>query len=127
MKFPKHNIQRADLDHPFFQELHQKRIGFSPLVFCEFFQGMEVLQIYGEESKEYFFAIYFSGNLIGHIYLGDTFSDEDLATIKDKYFPPTWDQIYEYVKTTSGVWYHKCEPSQYAFVLQEPNIVKKII
>lgn len=111
-------------NNPLFKKLYQKRIGFSPLLFCEFFQGMDVLQIYGEESKEYFFAIYFSGNLVGHIYFGEKFSNTDLARIIEKYFPPTWDQIYDYVKNNSGVWYYKFDSTQYAYVLQEPNILQ---
>ncbi len=124
--FPNHNIQRADPDHPLFREMQQKQLGFSPLVFCDFFQGMDVLQIYGEETKQYFFAIYFSGKLIGHIYDGDMFTDEELVGIKEKYFPPLWNMIDEFVNSTTGAWYRKWDQSQYAFVLQNPNIIKMV-
>lgn len=125
MQFPKHKTL-PNPENPFLQELQQKQIGFSPLVFCEFFQGMEVLQIYGEESKEYLFAIYFSGKLVGHVYYGQKYSDAELAILKKNLIPPTWDQIFDYVKKTSGIWYSKFDQSQYAFVLQEVNLLKKI-
>lgn len=124
MSFPKHNILPAGEDNPLFKELHQKRIGFSPLVFCEFFQGMDVLQIQSAKSKEYIFALYFSGQLIGHAYFGSKFSDEDIIRIKGLYFPPTWDEIGDYVKNTSDVWYYKFAPEQYAFVFD--RVLQKI-
>ena len=124
MSFPKLNILPANGDHPLFKDLHQKRIGFSPLVFCEFFQGMDVLQIYGEATKEYIFALYFAGNLVGHVYFGDKFTDADILKIKRNYFPPTWGSIQEYVNNTSDVWYYKFAPSQYAFVFD--RVLKKI-
>ncbi|WP_312750521.1 hypothetical protein [Epilithonimonas hominis] len=124
MSFPKHNILPDSGDHTLFKELHQKRIGFSPLVFCEFFQGMDVLQIQGAISKEYIFALYFSGKLIGHAYFGSIFSEEDILQIKRLYFPPTWDQLQEYVNKTSDVWYYKFAPEQYAFVLNK--VLQKI-
>lgn len=119
MSFPKHNILPAAEDNPLFKELHQKRIGFSPLVFCEFFQGMDVLQIQSEKTKEYIFALYFSGNLIGHAYFGNMYSDADIIKIKQKFFPRTWDEIENYVKNTSDVWYYKFAPEQYAFVFDK--------
>lgn len=124
--FPKHNTLRPDNTHPLFEEMSRKRIGFSPLPFCEFFQGMEVLQIKGEETKEYVFALYAGGRLVGTVYFGDLYSDEQLLQIKQKFFPPTWDEIQNYVNEISGVWYYKMHPSQYAFVLENPNILKKI-
>ena len=124
MSFPKHRILPADGDHPLFRELHQKRIGFSPLIFCEFFQGMDVLQMYGEATREYIFALYFGGKLTGHAYFGDKLTDADILKIKSKYFPPTWESIQEYVNNTSDVWYYKFAPSQYAWVYEK--LLKKV-
>lgn len=112
------------LENQLLKDLHQKRIGFSPLVFCEFFQGMDVLQLQSVKTKEYIFALYFSGKLIGHVYLGNLYDDARIKKIKDKYFPPTWKEIQKYVNTTSAVWYCKFDRSQYAFVLE--NILQKI-
>lgn len=122
--FPKHNILPADGNHPLFVDAYQKKIGFSPLPFCEFFQGMEVLQIFGEETKEYIYALYVSGRLVGAVYFGDLYDDKEIAQLKKHYFPPTWEEIEEYVKLKDGVWYSKMHPSQYAFVFDK--VLKKI-
>lgn len=124
--FPKHNTLRPDNTHPLFEEMNRKNIGFSPLVLCEFFQGMEVLQVMGEETKEYMYAIYFSGRLVGSVYFGVLYTEDQQVRIKKEFFPPTWDEIQNYVNNISGVWYYKLHPSQYAFVLENPNILKKI-
>lgn len=122
--FPKHNILPADAAHPLFKEMEQKKIGFSPFVFCEFFQGMEVLQVKGEETKEYVYGIYAGGRLVGTVYFGDLYNEEQLLKIKQNFFPPTWDEIQNYVNSISGVWYAKMHPSQYAFVFDK--VLKKI-
>lgn len=122
--FPKHNILPPDAEHPLFRDAYQKRIGFSPLPFCEFFQGMDVLQIMGEETKEYIYALYFAGRLVGTAYFGDLYDEDQLLRIKKEFFPPTWEEIYDYVKEKSGVWYYKMHPSQYAFVFDK--VLKKI-
>jgi hypothetical protein len=120
---PKHNLLQNP-ENPLFNDWEEKQIGFSPLVFCEFFQGMEVLQVYGEQTKEYVFALYFSGKLVGHAYFGKKLTLEDIMKIQKKYFPPTWDRIQEYVKKTSDVWYYQYHPSQYAFVMEK--VLKKL-
>lgn len=125
MGFPKHNILPADCEHPLFKQLHQKRLGFSPYTFCEFFQGFDVLQIYGEKTKEYIFALYFNGNLVGHVYFGDVLTDKDIRYVQKNFMPPTWSQIDEFVKKTSEVWYSKFAPSQYAFVFD--RILEKVV
>lgn len=115
-----------DTENNLLQELNKNMNSFSPLVFCEFFQGMEVLQIYGEETKEYIFAHYFSGKLVGHTYLGSYFTESEIGTLKRNYFPPTLDMVDEYVKKTDGIWYYKYDQSQYAFVLQQPCVLQKL-
>jgi len=122
--FPKHNILPADGDHPLFKEAEQKGIGFSPLPFCEFFQGMEVLELYGEETVQYVFGVYACGRLVGALYFGDLYNDKNIAQIKKHYLPKTWDEIDEYVQTKVGVKYKKMHPSQYAFVFEK--VLKKI-
>ncbi|MDR2205776.1 MAG: hypothetical protein LBE36_06450 [Flavobacteriaceae bacterium] len=123
MPIPKHNLL-PNPENPLLKEMERKGIGFSPLVMCEFFEGMDVLQIYGEKTKEYIYALYFSGKLVGHAYFGDTLKSEDIMKIQEKYFPPTWDRIQEYVNKTSEVWYGKYDQSQYAFVME--RTLKKI-
>ncbi len=94
----------------------QKQIDFSPYIFCEIFANVEVLQVYGEETKEYVFALYKGGRFIGTAYFGTLYSDKDLFIIKRDYIPENWDDIPEYMRTISGVWYHKFETNQYAWV-----------
>lgn len=118
-RYPVHSILPADDEHPLFKQLHQKRIGFSPFAFCEFFQGFDVLQMQSNATKEYIFALYFSGQLVGHVYLGDQYSEDDILTIKKQFFPPTWEDISEYMKRNPGVWYMKYAPEQYAFVFEK--------
>jgi len=122
--FPKHNILPPKGDNPIFNEMYQKKIDFHPLPFCEFFQGMDVLQIYGQETKEYIYALYFNSRLVGHVYHGDLYSEKQILQIKEQFFPPTWEEIQNYVNETSGVWYAKMHQSQYAFVFD--RVLKKI-
>ena len=124
MSFPKHNIMPPGEDHPLFLDAAKKGIGFSPFVFCEFFQGMEVLQLLGEETKEYIFGLYHGGRLVGTVYFGDLYTKEQLLRLEQEFFPATWDEIPEYEKEKSGVWYAKMHPSQYAFVFDK--VLKKI-
>ncbi len=122
--FPKHHIIR-DPQNPIWNEIEQKKLEYSPLVMCSFFQGMDVLQLYGLESKEYIYGVYFAGRLRGTLYFGDLCTEEQIFEIKRDYFPENWEDIYEYVKEKSDVWYCKLDPSNYAFVLENPNILKK--
>lgn len=124
MKFPRHKMD-IESKNQFLQQLHQKRIGFSPFVFCEFFQGMDVLQIYGHNSGEYFFGIYDSaGNYIGHVYFGSKFNQEAVAKICNICMPKKYYDVWEYVKNHSDVSYYKFDKSQYAFVLE--SVLKKV-
>ena len=123
MPLPKHNLLKNN-ENPLWADMEQKQLGFSPLVMCEFFEGMDVLQIYGHESKEYIFALYFNEKLCGHCYFGTVYTEKQIQNIKARFFPPTWNQIFEYVKNTSGVWYSKFDQSQYAFVMEK--VVQKI-
>lgn len=123
-KFPKHNVLPIDYTHPISKALEQKRIEFSPYTFCEFFQGFDVLQLQSQATKEFIFVLYFSGQLVGHVYLGERYSKDDLLTISKDFFPPNWDLIKEYQKKNPEVWYYKYAPSQYAFVFDK--ILEKV-
>ncbi len=125
MRFSTHNIVRSQIN-PLYDEMATKALSFSPLVFCEFFQGMEVLQVKGEETNEYIFGVYAGGRLVGTLYFGHLYTENQLQQIRSEYFPELWDQISNYENEKSGVWYSKLDPSQYAFVLENPNIIKKI-
>lgn len=119
--FPKHTIVRdpeieKNISDDHWQAQAQKRIDFSPFNICEFFTDMEVLQIFGEETKEYVFGLYKSGLLIGTAYFGSLYSDKDLLQIKREFIPEKWDDIPNYVKEKSGVWYYKFHQSQYAWI-----------
>ena len=124
MNFPKHQIA-LESKNKFLQELHQKSIGFSPFVFCEFFQGMTVLRVYGKTSGETFFGIYDSaGNYIGQLYFGSTFSQDKVARICNLCMPPKYSQLYEFIKTHDDVEYLPFDNDQYAFVLEK--VLQKI-
>lgn len=121
---PKHNIVPPGADNPLFRDAAVRQIGFSPLTFCEFFQGMDVLQLMGEETKQYVFGLYWAGRLVGTVYFGDLYTKDQVLALEKEFFPPTWDEIGKYVKSKDGVWYSKMHPSQYAFVFE--NVLKKI-
>ncbi|WP_300685499.1 hypothetical protein [Chryseobacterium sp.] len=112
--FPKHKI----LQEP------QKRIDFCPILICEFFTDMEVLQVFGEETKEYIFGLYKSGLLIGTAYFGNLYNDKDLLQIKREFIPEKLDDVQKYVKEKSGVWYSKFHQSQYAWI--SDRIITKV-
>lgn len=119
--FPKQNILadpeiERNISNDHWRAQAQKRIDFSPFNICEFFIDMEVLQIYGEETKEYVFGLYKCGRLIGTAYFGDLYTDKDLYLIKRDYIPEKWDDINEYVKEKEGVWYCTFHQSQYAWI-----------
>ena len=124
MPFPKNQLL-PNTENPLLSDMLQKRIGFSPLVLCEFYEGFEVLQIQGNESKEYFFGNYFNGKYCGHIYFGEKYTQIEAAKLCNKFMPKNWDQIQQYVNDYgSEVWYWKFHQSQYAFLLQ--NVLQKI-
>ncbi|PIE50736.1 MAG: hypothetical protein CSA38_01860 [Flavobacteriales bacterium] len=110
--------------NPFFEEMKQKQIGFSPLVICSFFEGFDVLQVYSEISKEYVYAIYWAEKLVGHIYMGEMYSDYDIIKISEKIFPPNLSDLDNYINKAKGIWYHKYPNNHYAFILDK--VLKKI-
>lgn len=127
--FPKYNNVRVPeverqivADHQ--EACERKQIEFRPLSICEFFTDMDVLQIRGEESGELVFGIYFGGRLVGHVYLGDLYSHKQLIYIVENFLPKHWNEIDEYARTTSEVWYAKFDPSQYAWIYE--RILTKI-
>lgn len=119
MPFPKNNLL-PNPENPLLSEMLQKRIGFSPLVICDFYEGFEVLQIYGNESKEYIFGNYWNGNFVGFIYLGDKWDLKKVTEICEIYMPKKWDEIWDYhIKYGDKIWYHKYPNSHYAFVMEK--------
>lgn len=119
--FPKQNIIRdpereTKISSDHWQAQAQKRIDFSPFNICEFFTDMEVLQIFGEATKEYVYALYKGGHLVGTAYFGTLYKDKDLLNIKKEFIPEKLDDIGKYVKEKSGVWYAKFHQSQYAWI-----------
>lgn len=122
--FPKNNLL-PNSENPMLKMLHQKSIGFSPLVFCEFYQGFQVLQIQGIKTGEYIFGNYFNGEYCGHIYLGTDLNQTEVAKKCEKFMPKKWSEINEYViKHCEKIHYWKFHPTQYAFVLE--NVLQKL-
>lgn len=118
MQFSQNNIILNNEDAmKVLQDKTIRQIGFSPMFFCEFFQGMEVLQMRGNESKEYIFGIYWSRRLVGHCYFGERYTVADLIKLVGTYMPPTIEELKEYdLKYGSDIWYCKFHPSQYAWI-----------
>lgn len=100
-------------------QMQPKKSGDHPLFLCEFFEGMDVLQIQGIATGEFLFGMYFSGKLCGHVYFGENFTAEQATEVSKTFLPPTWDDIQNYVDDHDGViWYHKFAPSQYAWIYE---------
>ena len=125
MSFPDHKILPADKSSWLSAALEQKLLEFSPYTICEFYQGFDVLQLYGNESKEYIFGNYFNGKYCGYIYLGDKYSLEEVSKICEIYMPKNWKDVSEYhLKFSSEIWYNKLKPSQYAWIFNK--VLQKI-
>ncbi len=99
-------------------------VGLSPLVFCEFFQGMEVIQMQGKKSKECIFGVYFNNNKVGHIYLGGVYNRFEVRALSDKYLPPHMDELKQYVRRSKGVWYYQYPGEKYVWVMNK--VLKKL-
>lgn len=128
MPFPKTKTkQNPDLQKTALQGLQIKKQNEFPLFMCEFFEGFEVLQTQGHESKEYIWGIYFSNQYCGHIYFGEKYTATQVARICIGIMPPHWDQIEEYVNTKGDIWYTKMHPSQYAWIYERVITQKKAI
>lgn len=103
----------------------QLKIGFDPIYFCEFFEGKQVLQLQGKESKEFIHGIYRFNEFVGFVYLGNKFSLVDVAKLCEVYMPKHLCFLDDYVdKYWDEIWYWKFCESQYAFVYQ--SVIKKI-
>ncbi|AQY21467.1 hypothetical protein [Riemerella anatipestifer] len=123
--FPKHNIEHDNkIAVKNLLGKAPKLIEFAPMFFCEFFEGLDVMQIYSEKTKEYLFGIYAAGRLVGHCYFGDKYTPKQLADIADCYLPKKYDEMKEYRLKHTDIWYHKPKPSQYAWIYE--NILEKI-
>lgn len=97
-----------------------KKLEFSPLFFCEFFEGMEVLQLQGQNSKEYLYGLYWSGKLVGHCYFGELYSQKEVTALIKKYMPPTYDELHEYYKNFGDeIWYYKHSSTAYAWIYEQ--------
>ena len=119
--FPNYDFVLKDQneEQKIFKDFAQKLIEFQGYSICDFFANMDVLQIHGNKSKQDIFAIYFGGRLVGTIYLGDLYSENDLIIIKKKFVPPKWEEICQYAIKTSEVWYHKLEQQHYAWIYKK--------
>lgn len=118
MPFPKHNIIPEGENNKLFSEIEIKKIGFSPIAICSFFEGIQVLQVQSNKNKETLFGLYFNNILVGHVYDGKRYKEEEVLEIKTKYFPKKWSNIEEYSNTIEGIWYCKFPIDQYAWIYQ---------
>lgn len=127
MAFPKEKTKTSnELAKSKLKGLQPKKSGEVSLFFCEFFEGMEVLQIQGKETGEFIFGLYFSGKLTGHCYFGEMFTPEEVLERVQVLFPPNFNELQKYVDQNDGViCYHHFAPSQYAWIY-ERILEKKI-
>ncbi len=127
MPFPKtKSKQTPEAQKAALQGLQIKKQQDFPLFMCEFFEGFEVLQTQGIESKEYIWGIYFGNKYCGHIYLGDRWTPTGIAQICKKVMPPTWNEIDDYVFERFGkTWYWKMHPDQYSWIYEKVIVQEK--
>lgn len=125
MSFPENKILPADNDSWISKGLEQKLLQFTPYQICSFYTDFQVVQIQGEESKEYFFGNYYQGKYCGHIYFGDKFDQIQAAKICEVYMPKKLTDLTEYAQKYSGVvWYCRYQTTQYAWIFDK--ILQKI-
>lgn len=115
--FPEHNILPADQDSWFSKSIEQKLLEFTPYSMCSFYAGFTILQVYGEESKEYFFGNYFNGEYCGCIYSGDKFTHLEVAKICEVFMPKKIEDLKQYIIDFGDkVWYYQPPLEQYAWI-----------
>ncbi|WP_312390854.1 hypothetical protein [Chryseobacterium sp.] len=125
MEFPEHNILPADQESWLGKALEQKLIEFTPYTLCSFYKGFTVLQMYGEESKEYFFGNYFNGIYCGYIYCGDKFTQLEAARICDAYMPKDIRELRKCaVEFCEKVSFYQFPTTQYAWIYD--RVISKV-
>ncbi|WP_278380964.1 hypothetical protein [Chryseobacterium arthrosphaerae] len=125
MSYPEHNIVPADQDSWFGKALEQKLIEFTPYTLCSFYKGFTVLQMYGEESKEYFFGNYFNGKYCGYIYVGNVFSQLEAASVCEQLMPKDLSELKKcIIENCEKVSYSHFPMSQYAWIYD--RVISKI-
>ncbi len=117
MEYPEHNILPAGECSWLGKAIDQKLLEFTPYTLCSFYKGFTVLQMRGEESKEYFFGNYFNGKYCGHIYCGEQFSQIEAAEICQAFMPKDIQELKECViNFCDKVSYFLFPQSQYAWI-----------
>lgn len=125
MPFPNDKNLAADKDSWLAKAVDQKLLESTSYSICSFYEGFTVLQIFGEESKEYFFGNYFNGRYCGHIYMGRKFTQVEVAAACNIYMPPELKDLHEYeLKFGDKVWYHVYTEDQYAWIFNQ--VVTKV-
>lgn len=100
--------------------IDQQLLEFQPQVICTAYQGFEVLQIQGLDSKEYWFGNYFKGKYCGYIYWGDKFTHKQSFVVCKEYMPPHLDLLDEYdEKYGHKIWYKKIDTAEYAWLCEK--------
>lgn len=117
MKFPEHKIIPADQESWIGKAIEHKLLEFTPFTICSFYKGFTVLQMYGEESKEYFFGNYFNGKYCGYIYAGNVFTQLEAARVCEKLMPKDLSDLQDYIiENCEKVSYSQFPMSQYAWI-----------
>ncbi len=117
MEFPEHNIIPAGQESWFGKAVEQKLLEFTPFTICSFYKGFTVLQMYGEESKEYFFGNYFNGKYCGCIYAGNVFTQLEAARVCEKLMPKNISELKNYIiENSEKVSYTHFPMTQYAWI-----------
>lgn len=124
--FPKHNIiEDNEIAKKNLRGKEIKRIEFAPMFYCEFFEGMEVIQMQSKKTNEYVFGIYWCCRLVGHCYFGNLYDANRLQEIIRAYMPPTLEDVGKYdLEFGSEIWYYRYTAQQYAWIYQ--NVITKI-
>lgn len=100
--------------------IDQKLLEFKPYAICSAYQGFEVVQIQGIESKEFFFGNYFNGKFTGYIYCGEMFTQKEAFLVCQEYLPDHLEDLDEYDEIyRDKIWYLKLPSSQYAWICEK--------
>lgn len=125
MSYPEHKSILSDPESWLWKALDQKLIEFTPYAMCSFYKGFNVIQMYGLESKEYFFGNYFNGKYCGCIYSGTVFSQVEAARLCDAYMPKDFSELKRArIENCEKVSYDVFPASQYAWIYD--RVISKI-
>ena len=117
MSYPEHKILHADKDSWLSKACDQRLIEFTPYALCSFYKGFNVIQMYGLESKEYFFGNYFNGKYCGCIYSGTAFTQVEAARLCDAYMPKNYQDLNKSrIEFCEKVSFDEIPISQYAWI-----------